>query len=57
MANGPQFIKRILEPKIKPKEIFRKIEIIDIVPTIVPFLNISNPSTSLGKPIIEVFEK
>lgn len=40
---------------IKPKEIYRHIDIIDIVPTLAPMLNISQPSTTTGQPILEIF--
>lgn len=39
---------------IKPKEIYRHIDIIDIVPTLAPMLNISQPSTTTGQPILEI---
>jgi predicted AlkP superfamily pyrophosphatase or phosphodiesterase len=39
---------------IKPKEIFRKIEIVDIVPTLAPMLNVAQPSTATGQPILEI---
>lgn len=38
---------------VKHREIFRKIDIIDIVPTLVPILNIAQPSTVTGNPILE----
>jgi predicted AlkP superfamily pyrophosphatase or phosphodiesterase len=42
---------------IKKKEVYRHIEITDIVPTLSPLLNISQPATTIGKPILEVLEK
>ncbi len=42
---------------IKNKEVYRHIDITDIVPTLAPMLNIAQPATTTGQPILEVFEK
>ena len=42
--------------KIPHKEIYTRKQIIDIAPTISYFLNISQPNTCTGNPIIELFE-
>jgi predicted AlkP superfamily pyrophosphatase or phosphodiesterase len=42
---------------IKHRDIFRKIEIVDIVPTLAPILNIAQPSTTTGTPILEVLNQ
>ena len=42
---------------IKNKEVYRHIDITDIVPTLAPILNIAQPATTTGQPILEVFEK
>ena len=41
---------------IKAKEVYKRIEIIDIVPTLAPMLNISQPATTTGQPILEILE-
>lgn len=42
---------------IPKKEVFDKIEIIDIVPTLSQILNLQNPSCTMGLPITPVLEK
>jgi hypothetical protein len=39
---------------IKPKQIYRHIDIVDIAPTLAPILNISQPSSVTGYPIYEL---
>jgi predicted AlkP superfamily pyrophosphatase or phosphodiesterase len=42
---------------IRQKEVFERVEIIDIVPTLAQILNLQNPSCSMGEPILPVLIK
>jgi bisphosphoglycerate-independent phosphoglycerate mutase (AlkP superfamily) len=41
---------------IKAMEVYKRIEITDIVPTLAPMLNIAQPATTTGQPILEIVE-
>jgi hypothetical protein len=41
---------------IKAREVYKRIDITDIVPTLVPMLNIAQPSTTTGQPILDLLE-
>jgi predicted AlkP superfamily pyrophosphatase or phosphodiesterase len=41
---------------IKAREVYKRIEITDIVPTLVPMLNIAQPATTTGQPILDLLE-
>ena len=42
---------------IKPQEIFRPIEIVDIAPTLIHLLNLQRSGAMTGKPITEILNK
>ena len=42
---------------VPAKEVYRRVNITDITPTLSMFLNLQHPNCSEGEPIIEIFKK